>query len=610
MKILLTVHQFLPEYFSGTEVLAFGVAKELQKRGHEVVVFTGFPAKQVLSDVERFDQYTVDGILVHRFHHAYVRAAGQTSIAEVEYNNVLAARYFAQLLHEIRPDIVHFFHLSRLGSGLIDAAEAAEVPCFYTPTDFWAICPTSQLLLNNGRVCQGPSALGGNCVKHVAGLTQGSKIAAAVRFLPDLVADAVVLAARAGLVPKRLPSAEVVAMSRRRQFNVERLNALQGIVSPTRFMTDVLVRSGVSAELVTQSAYGIDLGDFESASPRARSDRPLTVGFVGTLAGHKGCHVLIEAFKRLREGSACLRIYGRATDFPDYFTQLERAAAGVPGIEFCGTFPNSEIARVLAGLDVLVVPSMWYENTPLVIYSALAAKLPVVASDFPGISEVVRHDVNGLLFEPGSDRALSAQLLRLTGEPELLASLSNRCLRPKSTSEYVDELMRLFSDPGVAARRAPGARPRQTMEPLDRDSGGFLAGWVVAGFRAPALVQLQIGERVVAKTRVLSPRADVRDALRKQGRRVDHVNFGFRLVFPAEVDRAGVVLRVVGQDQRVIEIPLVRLLRGAAVDLGAGDLACLDEERFRPAPARAGSGRAEEDEDSRASNSYGAAPLS
>ena len=155
LNILLTVHQFLPEYFSGTEILTFGVAKEFIRRGHRVSVLTGFPVKTSLSDSTRFDEYKIEGIDVFRFHHAYVPMGGQTVVAEIEYNNRLAARYFASLLQRIKPDIVHFFHFSRLGAGLIDVAAAVPIPAYYTPTDFWSVCPTSQLLLNDGRMCGG-----------------------------------------------------------------------------------------------------------------------------------------------------------------------------------------------------------------------------------------------------------------------------------------------------------------------------------------------------------------------------------------------------------------------------------------------------------------------
>lgn len=69
MRVLLTVHQFFPDYSAGTEVLTLSVARELKSRGHEVRVFTGYPESEALADQERFDQYQYDSILIDRFRH-------------------------------------------------------------------------------------------------------------------------------------------------------------------------------------------------------------------------------------------------------------------------------------------------------------------------------------------------------------------------------------------------------------------------------------------------------------------------------------------------------------------------------------------------------------
>jgi glycosyltransferase involved in cell wall biosynthesis len=467
LNVLLTVHQFLPEYFSGTEILTFGVAKELIRRGHRVSVLTGFPAKKVLSDSARFDEYNIDGIDVFRFHHAYVPMGGQIILSEIEYNNRLAARYFAHLLQRIRPDIVHFYHFSRLGSGLVDVAAAGAVPAYYTPTDFWSVCVTCQLLLTDGRMCHGPSRYGGNCVKHILSLTRGTRAARIAKFVPDIVADAIVKLTVSDLLPNYPHHHDVAAIGQRKSFNVDRLNALHGIVAPTRLMRDTLIANGVDSRIISQSAYGIDLAGYQNKIRKVGDSGVITFGFIGTLLPHKGCHVLIDAFRQVDSGRAKLRIYGNTTDNPAYIDTLQRMAAEVNSIEFFGTFPNERIAEVMAGLDVLVVPSVWYENTPLVIYSALAAKCPVIVSDFPGMSEVVRDGWNGLVFEPDDVQNLREKLVRLINDPELLELLSANCLPPKSTRKYVDELLELYAkrDSALAGRgKIPG---RQTNDPLD-----------------------------------------------------------------------------------------------------------------------------------------------
>jgi glycosyltransferase involved in cell wall biosynthesis len=444
MRILLTVHQFVPDYFSGTEVLTFTTAKALRARGHEVTILTGYPAKTAMKDEDRFDEYAVDGFRVFRFHHAYVPMGGQNVITELDFNNWLSARYFARIVGEIKPDIVHFFHFGRLSAAMIDVAVKAGIPAYYTPTDFWSLCPPAQLL-RDGKPCPGPSRYGGNCVKHVAELSFWPYFKVFSRAVPDIAMDFGVWLTAKGWLPPYPLHREVLATGGRKAFNLRRLNWLHGVIAPTSLMTNALTSNGLNPKLIHQSAYGIDIPREGAAITARDAQKPLTVGFIGTLAPHKGGHVLVDAVRRIDDGRVKLKLYGNLVDFPDYLAKMKGIAANSPNIEFCGTFPSEKIADVLEGLDLLVVPSVWYENMPLVIFSALAAKRPPVVSDYPGMTEVVKHEVNGLVFPPGDSEKLAKHLIRLRDEPDLLPRLSGNCKRPKSSVEYGDELLALYS---------------------------------------------------------------------------------------------------------------------------------------------------------------------
>ncbi len=579
MKILLTVHQFYPNYFSGTEVLTYSTAKELVRRGHEVAVLTGFPAQRQLADTERFDEYDLDGMQVFRFHHAFVPMGEQDVLTELEYDNELAAQYFAEIVGRFKPDVIHFFHLSRLGGRLIDVAIGAGIPAYYTPTDFWSVCPTSQLLLHGGKVCPGPTAHAGNCVKHVGELTRGKRVRHVTRLMPDAVADLAVKMTANGTLPAYPLSREITAMSRRKDFLVTRVNWLSRVVSPTRLMTGVLVHNGVDEKVIVNSGYGIDTGHYNASLAARAEGEPLIVGFIGTLAPHKGSHVLLEAFKRLPVGAARLKIYGNPADFPDYFTALQKHAGGRGDIEFCGTFPNHEIAQVIAGLHVLVVPSLWYENHPLVLSSAMAAKRPVICSDFPGLVEVIKHDWNGMSFPPGDVGALADRLGRLVKEPALLAQLSSNCQPPKSTVEYVNDLLALY---GTGERLPVPAHPGlRKIAPLQRgETQGFLSGWAVTDFAGPVRVSLRVGNDTLGETSRFMPRFDVRDGLKRGGAGVKASAFGFILKLPEGIDRDTAELVCEAPGGRAVITPMRTLTIGKGVHLGGGDYIAIDSERL------------------------------
>lgn len=444
MRILLTTHQFFPQFAAGTEVLTFSVARELLKRGHVVHILNGHPSDAGLADEDRFDEYDFEGIHVYRFHHAYTAMGGQVSMIEVGYDNRLGSDYFDRILKSFKPDVVHFFHLNRLGTRLIERAVLAGIPRFMTPTDFWAICPTGQLLLGDGSLCAGPSAHAGNCLKHFAQSTQKGVVSKTAELLPTTWADLLVRLTKKGALPTYPKQAEVVALANRLPVNVSRLNKLNGIAAPNEFMRGLLVRHGVNSDLIIVAPFGIDVIAPNVSDQRSEHRSPLRIAFIGTLARHKGCHVLIEAYNTLPAGCATLKIFGRSEDFPDYVHKLKQLAGAHGSIEFCGTFPNSKIAQVFTDIDVLVVPSIWYENTPLVLYSAQAARCPVVASNLPGLAEVIQDNENGLLFESGSSSDLARQLFRLINEEGLLQRLSVQARTPKSIEKYVDELLTIW----------------------------------------------------------------------------------------------------------------------------------------------------------------------
>ncbi len=164
------------------------------------------------------------------------------------------------------------------------------------------------------------------------------------------------------------------------------------------------------------------------------------------MAPHKGCDLLIRAFRSLPRGlEATLDIYGNLERFELFAEELRGLAGDDERINFAGPFARERVGQVLAGLDVLVVPSRWYENQPGVIFEAFAAGVPVVATDVGGMSEFVKHEENGLLFELENAKDLAWQLRRLGEEPGLIEKLRDGIGPVKTVKENVDELEKLYN---------------------------------------------------------------------------------------------------------------------------------------------------------------------
>lgn len=453
MKILLTTHVFLPDYSSGTEILTLNVAKVLQCLGHLVEVCTGFPGLPDSADLKRFDSYKYEGIHVHRFLHDASLMVEQSNVIEAEYNNLVFARWFRNYLEKFRPDVVHFFHLKYLSASAIDVCHELGIPMVMTPTDFWLICPNNQLRLPDNSLCTGPDSDGVNCIKHAVSNIQSTRVAAVFNRLPHKVVSTMIWGINHGAFSGAWFSPMVSALYQRAGFLRTRMNMLDRVIVPTRLMEDMLVLNGLQPDKVVFSRFGIRTIAPEAHKPDM-SGR-LRIGFIGGLSEHKGVHLLISAVRLLpRTALLELKIYGRPDIYPEYFAMLQRLADADDRICFCGTFPNEQIGNVFAELDMLVVPSIWYENTPLVIYSAQAAGCPVIASNLGGMAEVVEHEKNGLLFKAGDVVGLAASIGRVTDDRELLHKLAANAVKPKSISEYVSELLSIYDDVLVKTRGA------------------------------------------------------------------------------------------------------------------------------------------------------------
>jgi hypothetical protein len=162
----------------------------------------------------------------------------------------------------------------------------------------------------------------------------------------------------------------------------------------------------------------------------------------------------LEAFRGLR---ATLSIHGGSTDAvwsARIARECERAGAA-----FAGPFEHADVAALLRDVDVLVVPSVWPENAPLVVREAHAARVPVVASRIGAMHESVRDGVDGILFEPGDARALRAAMERFVADPLLAADLRKGIRAPRGIEDQAAFLVERWTELARQAPRANAAPP-------------------------------------------------------------------------------------------------------------------------------------------------------
>ncbi len=445
MRILFAAHQFFPEHYAGVEIVTLGLARELRTRGHETFVLApkrSIPGNNIEpGEIEDYEFGGIPGRRVGRPKEGVLRSY------RLNYENEVMARRAREYMREVRPDVVHAEHFQGLSTSVIPAIKEYGAPLVYTATDFWTICPVVDLRRYDGVMCEGPDLT--HCPRCVAsrhsGFITGRLMEAVMERTPDAALET---AGRLSETPlaKTFPLNQIWALKERPGYIREHMEQVDHIVAYTHLMRDLLLANGIGEGKIGVSYYGIDTSPI-SEVPRNRSlPPPLRIGFIGTLAPHKGCDTLVRAVKSLpQELGATLHIYGNLKRFELFVEELRKIAGGDERIDFAGPFPREKVGWILSELDVLVVPSRWYENQPGVIFEAFAAGMPVVATDLGGMSEFVRHEENGLLFELESAEDLACQLRRLGEEPGLIEKLRAGIESVKTVEENVDELEELYN---------------------------------------------------------------------------------------------------------------------------------------------------------------------
>jgi glycosyltransferase involved in cell wall biosynthesis len=472
-RVLLTAHKFFPEHRAGTEVLTLKIAQELQRRGFEVKVVAANPPDLDARRKSSGDQdnskvcsklssdFEFEGVPVHIIEEALRLKDFQFSF---EYYHPHIKAHFAEILKEFKPDIVQLVHAQNLSASVIEACREYSAPVVFYSTDFWFVCPIVQLKRPDGAVCRGPGPMALKCldcytpkllppdqeiVEAIAG--KYPSVGTAIDGLGGLV-KGVATSLLSNLYRVAKAPAAIQATLARPELLKNSANSLAKILVPTRLMRDIFIENGIDNRLIKHVPFGIDTSKLNEHQTKKPSEK-VRIGYIGTFFEHKGVDLLIRAFLALPEKLAVraqLKLYGDTNQFPEYVSSLKKIVEDSPklvqNVSFLGTFPNDQLGSVLEEIDVLVVPSRWYENTPLVMQSALATLTPLIVTDLGGMSELVKHGGNGLLFKLNDYRSLLQQLTAVLEDRALLPKLASNIKPERTVSQMVDDIESVYEE--------------------------------------------------------------------------------------------------------------------------------------------------------------------
>lgn len=379
---VLIVSNFYPPYVvGGAEIVASNLASWLVDTGVDVTVVS------TCGEKESPTCEMVGGVVVRRYFPSNrwwnferfspkdIRSCREKVLWNLQDMwNRNSARQFDDLLEEVRPDIVHTHNLKGFSPSIWQTIARRGIPLVHTLHDYYLVCRRGTMLHKNGDAC----------IRRCAGCSVAAIPFRTLAPQPDV------------------------------------------LCSPSQWVLDRHLASGVMGKRKSLVVRNGVIGRSKLPQPSFKeiSRRPLRLLFIGQLRSEKGVHLLRPVMAVL---GSCVRL-SVAGEGPLSGSIAEWAAQD-SRVTWHGFVHGAQKEELLADADVLLFPSMWSENAPVVIAEAMMQGLPVIASDLGAIPEFVSDEENGLLFPSGDISAMIGAIRRLLEDEELLERLSERAAR-------------------------------------------------------------------------------------------------------------------------------------------------------------------------------------
>lgn len=442
------VHGFPPREQAGTEVYARTLSMELARRHEVAVLYRRKDSSRPPQTITRLD----DGPL--RLYELIQNVdetdvAGNWRLFPLLYWNPAVEAPFRKILTDFRPDVVHFQHVIRLSASLIPLTNAARIPAVMTLHDYWLLCPRIKLLKVDGTLCHGPRH-GLECLHCMAPYLKRDVPRHGIRAakLGLIALAAAVPSWRQGNQPSPNP---IISLFERPRVLREAFRRLDAAISPSRFLRSMLGRSHFPISEIRAIPHGFDRSPYGAVSRRPAA--VLRLGFLGGLSDKKGVHVLLKALELVPDLRLEVRVFATPDVDDPYQAELARLAKDKP-VQFVGPFEHTRIAQVLASVDVVVVPSLWWENDPLVVQESYLGGAPVIASRLGALPEKVHHGKSGLTFGAGDHAELASHIRSLAGQPRLLEQLRLGLPPPPTVEENAAAVEEVYWDV-IRSKRPP-----------------------------------------------------------------------------------------------------------------------------------------------------------
>lgn len=446
MKILLVVHTFLPKYVGGTEVCTYELAKKFTSLGHEVIIFCTDPLSHniQLQVIESYycgiKIYTVPKNIskYKNFSNTYLE------------NRVISP--FNNLLTEFKPNIIHYHHFMHLSIEMADLGKKLKIPQILTLHDFWFQCLTHQRITTRGKLCKSFSEE--KCSRCLSDIMNSGPLTNTTfsfkdymendhkcKYLLD-IAKKVYQRNFGKLIYSTNKNQLVKMVDVRNKYMKSLFTKLDLLIFPTKFLYDQFSNWKINSDKSILSSDGINTEIFKKT--KHILGKTIRFAFIGSIIPTKGLDMILKAWPKIKKGGYNLKIYGSLQTDKKYSSTIVHLAKNLQNITFCGTFEPGKVADIFSDIDVLIVPSRWFENAPLVLRNAMHTKTPVIAVNLGSIPELVTPGKNGLLYENEDLDGLIRQMNYFITHPKAISQMKDNFPPQKSIGTNATELLSYY----------------------------------------------------------------------------------------------------------------------------------------------------------------------
>lgn len=389
MKICIVSNLYPPHIIGGAEITVAKLAEGLSRKGYQVMVITTSPQKE--ESVE-----TLNGVKVYRinpwnlytlYDHQDKPAINKALWHAMDIWNPNSHKKVKAILGKEKPDVVHVNNYKGFSMSVFSSVTECGIPLVFTAHDCSLICPRANLLHGNGEICEDP------------------------QMICNLYSN----------LQRRLIKGKVDWLTAPSEFIINKLKSSQ-------FFTDTRTSK-------------IPLGIEFNPEKQDKDYETIDISYMGGLNRIKGVQVLIKAFRKIESNRVRLHIYGKGIDEAEF----KEMASDDPRIIFHGYLERDLLLESYQKTNLAVLPSICYDNSPMMIYESLTNSTPVIASRIGGIPELIEDDQNGYLFTAGDADELQEILEGLINDPQSLTQLEKGAY--ESAAQYsMENYLHAFED--------------------------------------------------------------------------------------------------------------------------------------------------------------------